>query len=33
MAITYFADSIIAESNKKKFDLNKIKEDVYNIIN
>jgi hypothetical protein len=33
MAINYYAESIVTESNKKKFDLTKIKEDVQNIIN
>ncbi len=33
MAINYFAEEIIIESNNKDFDLNKIKENVQNIIN
>ena len=33
MAINYFAEEIIIESNNKDFDLNKIKENVNNIIN
>ena len=33
MAINYYSEEIIIESNKKDFDLNKIKENVQNIIN
>ena len=33
MAINYFAEEIITESNKKDFDLIKIKENTFNIIN
>ena len=33
MAINYYSEEIISELNKKDFDLNKIKENVNNIIN
>ena len=33
MAVNYYSEEIISESNKKNFDLNKIKENVNNIIN